>query len=104
MDKKTVAQIIYDYEVLGLSYRSLGKKYGVGHSRIYRMIKSNQKKQAKSKAEKVIQEEDLPDDIVVLKEALRKEKLKNELLNAVIDVASKELGVDIRKKSGTRQS
>ena len=68
------------------------------------MIKSNQKKQAKSKAEKVIQEDDLPDDIVVLKEALRKEKLKNELLNAVIDVASKELGVDIRKKSGTRQS
>lgn len=104
MDKKTVAQIIYDYEVLRLSYRTLGKKYGVGHSRIYRMIKSNQKKQAKGKAEKVIQEDDLPDDIVVLKEALRKEKLKNELLNAVIDIASKELGVDIRKKSGTRQS
>ena|ERR1700712_4183585 len=103
MDKKTSAQIMYDYEVVGLSYRMLGKKYGIGHSHVYRMIKSNQKKQGQQKAEKV-QDDELPDDVSVLKEALRKEKLKNELLNAVIDIASKELGVDIRKKSGTRQS
>jgi hypothetical protein len=49
-------------------------------------------------------EADLPDDVNTLKEELRKAKLKIELLDTVIDIASKELGVDIRKKSGTRQS
>ena len=104
MNKKQEAQIIHDHEVLGMSCRTLGKKYGMGHTRIYRMIKSNQKKQPGQKREEVIQEEVMPDDVKALKEALRKERLKTELLNTVIDIASKELGVDIRKKSGTRRS
>ncbi len=103
MDKKQAAQIIRDHQVLGMSCRTLGKKYGISHTRIYRMIKSNQKKQPGQKPEG-LPEEAMPDDIKSLKEALRKERLKTELLNAVIDIASKELGVDIRKKSGTRQS
>jgi transposase len=102
MDKKQASQIMHDYQVLGLSCRTLGKKYGMGHTRIYRMIKSNQKKQPQP--EEVIPGEAMPEDVKGLKEALRKERLKNELLNTVIDIASKELGVDIRKKSGTRQS
>jgi transposase len=102
MDKKQAAQIMHDYQVLGLSCRTLGKKYGMGHTRIYRMIKSNQEKQLKP--EEALPEEAMPEDVKSLKEALRKERLKTELLNTVIDIASKELGVDIRKKSGTRQS
>jgi len=104
MDKKQAAQIMHDYQVLGLSCRTLGKKYGMGHTRIYRMIKKNQEKQSGQRAEEAVQEEAMPDDVKSLKEALRKERLKNELLNTVIDIAIKELGVDIRKKSGTRQS
>jgi transposase len=102
MDKKQAIQIMHDYQVLGLSCRTLGKKYGMSHTRIYRMIKKNQKKQ--SGPEEALPEEAMPDDVKGLKEALRKERLKTELLNTVIDIASKELGVDIRKKSGTRQS
>ena len=102
MDRKKQAEIIYDHQVKGLSYRSLGKKYGMAHAGIFAMIKSNQKKQAKAKELQV--EADLPDDVKTLKEELRKAKLKIELLDSVIDIASKELGVDIRKKSGTRQS
>jgi len=101
MDKKQAVQIMHDYQVLGLSCRTLGKKYGIGHTRIYRMIKKNQ---SEGKPEEVLPEEAMPEDVKSLKEALRKERLKNELLNTVIDIASKELGVDIRKKSGTRQS
>ena len=104
MDKKQAVQIIHDHQVLGLSYRTLGKKYGIGHIQIYRMIKKKQKKQPGPQPERVIPEEAMPEDVKSLKEALRKERLKNELLNTVIDIASKELGVDIRKKSGTRQS
>jgi transposase len=46
----------------------------------------------------------MPDDIAALKEELGKARLKIELQDIMIDLASKELGVDIRKKSGTRQS
>jgi antitoxin component HigA of HigAB toxin-antitoxin module len=53
--------------------------------------------------EKPFQEE-LPDDVAMLKALLRKERLKNELLNNIIDIADKELGTNIRKKSGARRS
>jgi hypothetical protein len=66
---------------------------------------SKQKKQDKVKQEKIVAETAaLPDDVQQLKEELRKARLKIELQDIIIDIASKELGVDIRKKSGTRQS
>lgn len=46
----------------------------------------------------------VPDDINSLKEELRKARLKIELQDLMIDISSKELGVDLRKKHGTRQS
>jgi hypothetical protein len=104
MDNKTALLIIKDHSENGLSYRTLGKKYGMDHMRIFRMMTSEKRKQLHIIEQKPSSEEALPNDIELLKEALRKERLKNELLNSVIDVASKELGVDIRKKSGTRRS
>ena len=97
MDKKQAVQIIHDRTVKQLSYRSLGKKYGVALSTIHRMINSKQE-------EPLPEDDTLPDDVKTLKEELRKERLKNELLNLVIDISSKELGVDLRKKHGTRRS
>jgi transposase-like protein len=97
MDKKQAVQIVHDRTIKQLSYRSLAKKYGVARSTLHRMINSKQEAAFP-------EDESLPDDVKALKEALRKERLKNELLNTVIDIASKELGIDIRKKSGTRQS
>ena len=96
-------QILRDHEVLGISIRSLGNKYGMSPSRIYRMVVEGKGGLKPVRAEGKAAEE-LPDDVGLLKAMLRKEQLKNELLNNVIDIASKELGVDIRKKPGTRQS
>jgi hypothetical protein len=47
--------------------------------------------------------EPLPTDIKKLQEELRKSKLHIELLNAIIDIGGKELGVDLRKKSGAKR-
>ena len=77
MDKKQAVQIVHDRRVKQLSYRSLGKKYGVALSTLHRMINSKQE-------ETPPEDESLPDDVKALKEALRKERLKNELLNTVI--------------------
>jgi cyanate lyase len=104
MDKKTAAQIIEDHMVHGLSYRSLGKKYGIPHVTVYRMLMGNPKKQAKTRALEIAEADLLSDDVTVLKEALRKARLLIELQNLMLDISSKELGIDLRKKHGTRQS
>ena len=105
MTKKQAIIILKEREDKGTSYRTLGLKYGVSHVSIHRLIMSNRKKEESEK--EVLSEssaETLPDDIAFLKEELRRAKIKLELQDLMIDIASKELGVDIRKKSGTRRS
>lgn len=92
-------KITNDHVIQGLSFRSLALKYGISYSRAFRIVKSNQANDKKS-----TEQEELPDDVASLKALLRKERLKNELLNNIIDIADKELGTSIRKKSGTRRS
>src|ERR1700710_787962 len=108
MDKKIMLLIRYDHEVTGLSYRSLAKKYGINRSLIHRMIMSKPKKLAQLQQKEVdaaLREEMiLPDGESSLKEALRLAYLKIELQDLMLDIASKELGIDLRKKHGTRQS
>ena len=99
MNKINEEKIINDHLISGLSFRSLALKYGISYSRAFRIVKSQQPESQ----EKPVQEE-LPDDIAKLKAMLRTERLKNELLNNIIDIADKELGTNIRKKSGTRRS
>jgi transposase len=99
MNKRKALRIVQEREVRGTSFRTLAKKYGISHSRIYRMVK---KEETGGLPEG--REEELPDDVKQLKELLRKERLKTELLNNIIDIADKELGTNIRKKSGTRRS
>ena len=82
----------------------LGKKYGVSYTRIYRIMKSNKKIQEQAKEIKAAEEEPLPEDIPTLQEELRKARLKIELQDLMLDISSKELGLDLRKKHGTRQS
>jgi hypothetical protein len=104
MDKKTAAQIIHDRTLHGLSYRSLGNKYGIPHSSIQYFFMKKAKKEVKPPALEVAPAEPLPDDINALKEELRKARLKIELQELMLDISSKELGIDLRKKHGTRQS
>ena len=99
MNKFREEKIINDHVIGGLSFRTLALKYGISYGRAYRIVKSNKS----TYQDKAVQEE-LPDDIAQLKALLRKERLKTELLNNIIDIADKELGTNIRKKSGTRRS
>src|ERR1700748_3838514 len=100
MNKKKVEQIIRERALTGSSLRILAKKYGLSASTIYRMVNKDELIDRALRSEKT----ELPDDVKQLKELLRKERLKTELLNNIIDIADKELGTNIRKKSGTRRS
>ena len=99
MNKIKEEKIINDHVIGGLSFRTLALKYGISYGRAYRILKSQKPTYQEKPAD-----EDLPDDVARLKAMLRKERLKNELLNNIIDIADKELGTNIRKKSGTRRS
>jgi hypothetical protein len=48
--------------------------------------------------------EPLPTEVKLLQAQLKKAKLPKEVLQEVIKVAEEELGISIRKKSGTKQS
>jgi transposase-like protein len=109
---KTVQEqeaIVAEYLTGNLSFRKLGVKHGVDFrlihywvSRFQGKIVTKRKSKAKKEAEPLVQE-DLPTDVKQLQEELRKAKLHNKLLNAMIDIAEEQLKIDIRKKSGTKQ-
>ena len=96
--------IVAEYLMGELSYRSLGKKHGIDFRIIHLWV--NEFKgisMPKTKKQNVLKEQVVPSDIKTLQEELRKAKLHNELLNAMIDIAEDQLKISIRKKSGAKQ-
>jgi hypothetical protein len=56
----------------------------------------------RTKAIADLAKEALPTDVKQLQSELRKARLLNEVLTEVINIAEEELGLPIRKKSGTK--
>ena len=100
--------IIAEYLLGETTFRKLGIQHGVDFRTIHYWVKRFQGKLVKQskpkiKSKAVLSQEDLPKDVKQLQEELRKSKLHNKLLNAIIDIAEDQLKIDIRKKSGTKQ-
>lgn len=100
--------IIAEYLMGDITYRKLGAKYRIDFRRIHSWVMKYQGKSVKPSKPKIKQEapvedEELPTDVRQLQKELRKAKLHNKLLNAIIDIAEGQLKIDIRKKSGTKQ-
>jgi transposase-like protein len=100
--------IIAEYLLGETTYRKLGAKHGVDFRVIHHWVtrfqgKPVRKAKPKNKANMDLPQEELATDVKQLQEELRKAKLHNKLLNAMIDIAEEQLKVDIRKKSGTKQ-
>ncbi len=109
--EKTVQEqeaIIAEYLLGDTTYRKLGTKHGVDFRAIHHWVSRFQGKLVKKvnpkmKLNEGLLKEELPTDVKQLQEELRKAKLHNKLLNAIIDIAEEQLKIDIRKKSGTKQ-
>ncbi len=100
--------IVAEYLTGELSFRKLGEKHGVDFRVIHYWVSQFQgkivtKKKSKEKKPETTVQDNLPTDVKQLQEELRKAKLHNKLLNAMIDIAEEQLNIDIRKKSGTKQ-
>jgi DNA invertase Pin-like site-specific DNA recombinase len=76
MDEKLAAHIIEEHLTKGLSHRKLARKYGFERTYIYRMLKKNEQKQESQKTDPEAEYPDLGDDVKLLKEALRKARLR----------------------------
>ena len=109
MDKKE--QIINEYLIGGVSFRTLGRKYGVSRSTINRWVLEHQgficlRKSSKESVTLLEMNKEpkeiLSTEIIELQKQLEQERLHNKLLVAMIEIAEQELKIPIRKKYGTK--
>jgi len=116
-------QAIHEYLQEGLSYRTLAKKYGVSRTTINKWVMihqgihnlpptENQQKYylppVKNKDKNLAAASNestkaLEQKIALLEKQLAWEKMRAEALDTMINVAERELNIDIRKKPGTKQ-
>ena len=120
MDLKT--QIITEYLTTGTGFRVLAEKYGINRTTICKWVAIHQgihnlpptEKQQRyltssmnsSRKKSATQEEsvkELEQKITALEKQLEWEKLRSEALNTMIDIAEKDLNIQIRKKPGAQQ-
>ena len=122
MDLKT--QIIQEYLTQGGGFRKLAEKYGISRTTICKWVLIHQgihnlpptEKQEKystssmnSSKKKLTSEqhqstEALQQKIAALEKQLEWEKLRSEALDTMINIAEKDLNIQIRKKPGAQQS
>jgi len=99
--------IIAEYLLGEKSYRQLGIEHGIDFRLIHSWVRKFQGKPVRKSKPKSVTKTDstesLPTNVKALQEELRKAKLHNKLLNAIIDIAEDQLKIDIRKKSGTKR-
>ncbi|MFQ3578818.1 MAG: hypothetical protein SNJ71_01595 [Bacteroidales bacterium] len=98
--------IIAEYLFGGTTYRRLEKKYGIDFRVIHSWVtkfKGKTVHESNKTNSKKCEIDQLPNDVKILQAELRKAKLNNELLNAIIDIAQEQFKINIRKKSGTKR-
>lgn len=103
--------IIAEYLAGEISYRKLSAKCGYDFRTIHKWVQAFQgKKRIRKVAVKIpkttllTEQEALSTEVKQLQVELRKERLHNKLLNAMIDIAEDQLKIVIRKKSGAKRS
>lgn len=115
MDKKkeniSKEAIVAEYLTGSISYRGLEAKYGVPSRSICDWVLEYQgrkpswkdkKRRSMEKAGKTAEPE-LPKDVKLLQDALRKSQLKSELLEEMLKLSEEHTGIDLRKKFGAKR-
>jgi transposase-like protein len=104
--------IVAEYLAGEMSYRDLEARHGISSSTLQRWVKAAEAGSGTEKpaaAADLGREvlgagvEDVSKEVKRLRAELRKAELHNKLLNTMIDIAEKQMGIDIRKKSGAKR-
>ena len=91
--------------------RELGRRHGISSTKVHRWIREaecaggvDELERLEARAELTAGERSkLPASVKQLQKELEEARLYNELLNAMIDIAEEQMGIDIRKKSGAKR-
>jgi transposase-like protein len=117
-------QAIREYLTQGTGYRKLAAKYGVSRTTICNWVQIHQgihniaptekqqkyylsgmnSKPATLSEEAFKKQQELEQKIALLEKQLAWEKLRADALDIMINIAEKQLDIDIRKKPGSQQS
>jgi transposase-like protein len=95
--------VVGEYLAGGTTYRRLSRKYGVPRTTINRWVESVGGGAEELRDDRPGGERGESAEVSRLRKELEKSRLENKLLNAMIEIAEEQLGVDIRKKRGTRR-
>lgn len=113
-------QAVTEYLTQGIGYRQLAQKYGVSRSTICKWVQIHQgihnipltQKQEKCYLNEMKNDhplspqklKELEQKITLLEKQVAWEKLRADALDTMINIAEKQLDINIRKKSGTQPS
>ena len=117
-------EVITEYLSGEYGYRELELRYGIGKSTLQRWVKAAGGGESREKVPEAgkkveaartvglteaptegveLSESEAGAEIKRLRRELYKKQLHTELLNAMIDIAKEELGIDLRKKHGLKR-
>ena len=106
--EKKKAEVVAEYLRGGVTLRELERRHGVSFSTIHRWVKEyergegpNQEVEAGQEVWRALVEKDasLSTDLRRLRKELEEERLRNELLNTMIDIAESQMGIAISEKN-----
>jgi transposase-like protein len=106
--KKEKERIITEKLTSRISYRDLAKKHNLCFQTLHQWVNvyqgkmRNRKKVKDSVPPPPPTNNELAEELLRLKEELRKSQLLNEVLTEVINVAEEKFQIPIRKKSGAK--
>jgi len=103
--------VVAEYLTGTISYRGLEAKYGIPSRSICDWVLAfqgrkpswKQKKVRKAELEGKTREPEVPKDVKLLQDALRKSQLKSELLEEMLKLSEDYTGIDLRKKFGAKR-
>jgi transposase-like protein len=99
--EKSKKEVVEEYLRGGISLRELGRRHGIRHQTLYRWVKAYQSgQQNESRRPEAIRE--MPKEVGRLQRELYEARLEAKLYRTMVEVAEKEFGIKIRKKSGAR--
>ena len=103
-------EVVEEYVRGGVSLRELERKYKINFRTIHRWVKEaesglepEERVKARERRALTVKQRELPAEVKELRRELEKAQLKNELLQAMIEIAEDQFGIEIRKKPGAKQ-
>jgi transposase len=111
VDPRIREAIVVDYLSSGSSLREMEVKYGHSYAIIGRWVKRYKDQSGTQELVRKAQEaaaaqsnQAVSQEVKDLQDQLRMANLKNELLEALLQIGKEQFGLDLRKKPGPKQS